>query len=212
MSNDTWDQFNYFPSSVYTLSKPEFLKDVKAVSDRYLKEVPKDTNEIYPVRMTGNYMNEDSIRGFTDYILNTAWNILDSQGYAMDNFRTVFTEMWTQEHYKLSSMETHVHGFGVQLVGFYFLDCPKDGSIVVFQDARLGKVLTSLPEKDPTKATQASNMVNFTPEPGFLMLTNAHLPHSFTRNASNDPVRFVHFNIGVIPNQQTSCPAPAEVI
>jgi hypothetical protein len=211
MNQDNLNQFDYFPSSIYTIIKPEFLKDVKAVSDKYLKEVSQNKDEIYPVRMTGNYMNEDSIRGFTDYILNTAWNILDSQGYAMDNFRTVFTEMWTQEHYKLSSMETHVHGNNVQLVGFYFLDCPKDGSRVVFQDARLGKVLTGLPEKDHTKATQASNMVNFTPEPGCLMMTNSHLPHSFTRNASDDPVRFVHFNIGVIPNQH-SCQAPAEVI
>ena len=33
MSADTWSQFDYFPSSVYILEKPEFLKSVNKISD-----------------------------------------------------------------------------------------------------------------------------------------------------------------------------------
>jgi hypothetical protein len=45
--------------------------------------------------------------------------------------------------------------------------------------------------------TYGSNIVSFAPEPGVMFLTNAWVPHSFTRNGSDKPVRFIHFNIGV---------------
>jgi len=208
---DVWNQFDYFPSSVYILEKEEFLKAVNKVSKEYLSKAKEDVNDIYPVKMTEPYQHEESIKDFTDYVLNTSWNVLKSQGYAMDNFRTICTSMWTQEHHKYSAMEQHVHGDGTQITGFYFLDCQDDGSKVVFHDPRPGKVMIGLPDEDMSKATPASNMINFTPKPGMLILTNSYLPHSFTRNASDKIERFVHINIAVIPSQQ-SCPAPAEVI
>jgi uncharacterized protein (TIGR02466 family) len=208
---DKWDQFDYFPSSIYMLDKSEFLESVTDISNKYLKKVKEDSNEIYPVKMTDNFMNEESIQDFSMYVLNTGWNILKSQGYAMDNFTTHLSEMWTQEHGKISSIEQHVHGFGSQLSVFYFLDCPKDCSRVVFHDPRPGKVMSSLPEENMINATPASLMVNFEPKPGMLLFANSYIPHSFTRNGSDDPIRFVHMNI-YVNNKQTSCMAPAEVI
>ena len=197
---DIWNQFDYFPSSIYTMDKPEYLEAVKKVSEEYLaKSNTNEINELYPVKMTENFAFEKGVEGFSQYILDTAWNILKSQGYKMDGLLTQFHSMWTQEHNKFSSMELHVHGQGIQLVGFYFLECPENSSRVVFHDARLGKVITSLPEENPQNATIASNMVNFIPEPGGLIFTNAHLPHSFTRNGSDEPFRFVHFNVVVLP-------------
>jgi len=55
-------------------------------------------------------------------------------------------------------------------------------------------------------------MVNFTPKAGMLMISNAYLPHSFTKNGANKALQFVHMNINVIPSQAHSCQAPAEVI
>ncbi len=200
MSNDFWTQYTYFPSSVYTMDKPEYLESVKEVSNKYLeKSSINEINELYPVRMTENFAFEEGVKYFSQYILDTAWNILKSQGYKMDGLVTQFHSMWTQEHNKFSSMELHVHTEGVQLVGFYFLDCPKDSSRVVFHDSRLGKIMINLPEANPSDATSASNMVNFIPEPGGLIFTNAYLPHSFTRNGSDEPFRFVHFNVVVLP-------------
>ena len=195
-----WNQFDYFPSSVYTVDKPEFLDQVKIVSNQRLNNV-QIKDELHPIKMTNNYMNEEYITEFKDYILSSAWEILKSQGYAMDKYKTVLSEMWTQEHQKGSSMETHLHGNGVQLVGFYFLDCPEDSTEVTFYDARLAKMIINLPEANPSQTTAASNGVKFTPKPGLLMFSNAHLPHSFTRNRSDQPVRFVHMNVNVIPNE-----------
>jgi uncharacterized protein (TIGR02466 family) len=131
----------------------------------------------------------------------------------MENFTTQFSEFWCQEHYKHSSMEQHVHGYGSQIVGFYFTETPENCSRIVFHDPRPAKVQIDLPESDMTQAMPASKMINFEPKPGMLMFTNAWLAHSFTRHAANKPIQFIHFNLYVQPNQQApTCAAPAEVI
>jgi len=120
-----------------------------------------------------------------------------------------FTEMWTQEHHKHSAMDAHVHGFGSQITGFYFLETPEDCSRVVFHDPRAAKVQIDLPEQDMSMATPASKMINFTPKPGMMIFANSWLMHSFTRHAADLPIKFVHFNLTVIMQPQVS---PAEVI
>jgi uncharacterized protein (TIGR02466 family) len=209
------EAFLYFPSAVYVMEKLEFLTDAKEACKKAVAKQKKKTklDEIYPVYMTENlyqYKGMDKLSGFIGQI---AWNILSEQGYAMDSLDTVFTEFWCQEHYKHSSMEQHTHGFGSQIVGFYFIDTPKDCSRIVFHDPRSAKVQINLPETDIKNATAASNMINFVPKPGMLMFTNAWLAHSFTRHASNSPIRFIHFNLTV---QQAAavqaCLTPAEII
>jgi hypothetical protein len=34
------------------------------------------------------------------------------------------------------------------------------------------------------------------------MFTNSWLPHSFTKNPSKKPFKFIHFNVGVMPAPQ----------
>jgi Putative 2OG-Fe(II) oxygenase len=207
----TW---TYFPSLIYTIEKPEFLKVVKEVSEERLKiqKAQKKVDPIYPVIMTDNLFTDDRMTEFTKYVGQTAWNILQSQGYAMDNLVTTFESMWAQEHHKHSLMEQHVHGFGAQLVGFYFLEVPEKSSNVVFHDPRAGKVQTNLPETDVSLVTPASQMINFSPKPGLLMFANSWLPHSFGRHAANKPMKFVHFNLNVQVAQTVSCPMPAAEI
>ena len=48
-------------------------------------------------------------------------------------------------------------------------------------------------------------MINFVPKEGQLMFTNSWLPHSFTKNQSKKPIRFIHFNIAVAQAQQNQC-------
>jgi hypothetical protein len=115
----------------------------------------------------------------------------------MTGASTFFTEMWTQEHHKHSLMEQHVHGNGAQLVGFYFLETPENCSKALFYDPRPGKVQVNLPEADMGQVTPASNAMGIEAKPGTLIFANAWLPHGFTRHASDKPIRFVHFNIGV---------------
>jgi hypothetical protein len=83
----------------------------------------------------------------------------------------------------------------------------------MFHDPRGGKVQINLPEAEMTNATPASNIINFAPEPGMMIISNAWLPHSFGRHGSDKPLKFVHFNLSVrhVPAQTCTAPA-AEVI
>jgi uncharacterized protein (TIGR02466 family) len=209
----------YFPSSVSVLKKPKFLDVISDVANERLEEDRKlrpELDDVYPVRMTSNFFDDVRIAEFSQFIGQAAWDILTSQGYATDNMGVVFTEMWVQEHHKHSLMEQHVHGAGSQIIGFYFLNAPENCSKVLFHDPRPGKVQTNLPEKNPSQASFGSNVINFTPEPGLLMFANSWLPHSFGRHASDEPLLFVHFNLGVqfmqtlnLPNMNLS---KAEII
>ena len=209
------EQYHYFPSIVYSIKKPEFLEVVKTVSDEYLakrKEEQKEIDDIYPVVMTDSFYADSRIEEFSNYVGQTAWNILQNQGYAMEQFNTQFTEMWTQEHHKHSLMEQHIHGYGSQIIGFYFLETPENCSRVIFHDPRPAKVQINLPEADITQAMPASTMINFLPEPGMLLFTNSWLPHSFGRHAADKPIKFVHFNLSIQIAEKTCITSIAEVI
>ena len=202
----------HFPCPIYLIDRPDFIEAVNTVSEEALevKRKERDLNEIYPVYMTGNYYGDPRMAKFSEFIGATAWNILNEQGYAMQDKAVSFTEMWTQEHHKHSAMDAHVHGFGSQIVGFYFLETPEDCSRLVFHDPRAAKVQIDLPEQDMNMASPASKMINFTPKPGMMIFANSWLAHSFTRHVAELPIKFVHFNLTVIPAPQTA-PA-AEVI
>lgn len=204
---------HHFTCPIYLIERPDFLEAVNAASHDALEVVRKTRtlNEIYPVVMSGDFSTDPRVRDFTEFVGATAWNILSEQGYAMQDKGMAFTEMWSQEHYKHSAMEQHVHNYGAQIVGFYFLETPENCSKALFHDPRAGKVQIDLPQQDMGNATVASIMVNFEPKPGLLIFTNAWLAHSFTRHASEQPLKFVHFNLSVI-SAPTSCPTPAEVI
>jgi hypothetical protein len=190
--------FQLFTSSVYTIEKPEFLNITRKVSKKFIdkrKEV-EELNPNFPVYMTENMFNDPELLDFGKFISQTAWEILNDQGYAMQFFQTYFTEMWCQEHHKMSLMERHIHGSGAILSGFYFLNCPSEAR-VIFHDPRDAKVITSLPEKDPNQATSASNMIHFNATNGLLVFSNSWLPHSFNKNTEDIPLTFIHFNIAV---------------
>jgi uncharacterized protein (TIGR02466 family) len=184
------------------------------VSEESLKIQRKEQklDEIYPLYMTNNYYSNHRIAEFTEFVGATAWNILNEQGYAMQDKAVQFTEMWTQEHHKHSAMDAHVHGFGSQLTGFYFLETPKNCSRVVFHDPRAAKVQIDLPEQDINMATPASKMINFEPKPGLMIFANSWLAHSFTRHAAEQPIKFVHFNLTVIQQQPVCSVSPAAEI
>lgn len=211
------NELSLFAAPLYKINKPEFLTVTRKVAKKFIakrkKEVELDPS--YPVYMTEAVNYDPEMLDFANYVAQIAWSILSAQGYAMNSFNTYFTSMWCQEHHNLSLMERHIHGDGNVITGFYFLDCPKDSSRVIFYDPRDSKVITSLPQEKNESITHASNMINFVPEEGDLFFSNAYLPHSFTKNLSKKPMRFIHFNVAVEPSQQTQnfCKKPqAEII
>jgi uncharacterized protein (TIGR02466 family) len=203
-----------FPVNVYTIDKPEFLKIGRTVTLELIENRKKqvELNEAFPSYMTDAVNADPRMLDFANYVAQTAWNILQMQGYEVTNMTTYFESMWGQEHHKNSLMEQHVHGNGNQIVGFYFLDVPEDSSRVVFYDPKPSKVQINLPETNNSLSTPASNMINYHPKEGMLMLTNAWLPHSFTRNMSDKPMRFIHFNVNVKEATTYYQPPMAEVI
>lgn len=207
--------FSYFPSTVYSIKKPEFLNTVRTVSLEALtkrrKEQPK-LDPIYPLYQTDNLFGDPRMADFCNYVGATAWNILQSQGYDMNNKNVFFMEMWCQEHHRHSAMDEHVHGFGAQLVGFYFLDTPADCQRIVINDPRPAKKQINLPETNMSNVTYASNSINFVPEPGLLFYANSWLPHAFSRHASAKPMRFIHFTVGIgqVPPQQQNGPVNSD--
>lgn len=213
VQNTTLQVAYHFPCPIYLIERPDFLDVVNEVSNESLEAVHKERkiDEIYPVYMSGNYYADPRLAKFSEFVGATAWNILNEQGYAMQDKVVSFTEMWTQEHYKHSAMDQHVHGYGAQIVGFYFLETPENCSRAVFHDPRTSKVQIDLPEQDQNVATPASKMINFEPKPGLMIFANAWLAHSFTRHASEKPIKFVHFNLAVQMAPQAVQPAACEI-
>lgn len=197
-----------FASMVYTIRKPEFLEAALTLSDEMLgqSKAARPVNETYPMVMSDSMIGKAHTLPLEQFIAESAWAILDNQGYRMDEFVTYVSEFWVQEHMKNSGMEQHVHPYGVMISGFYFLEVPEGGSVVELHDPRPGKVQASLPIKEQTVVRDANNMLHITPEPGLVVFTNSWLPHSFTRNFSDKSVKFIHFNVSVKPVERPSGP------
>lgn len=193
-----------FPTSVYSVVREDFLDNLKQVSKKHMTTFDKY------VHMSKNFYDDPDVSDFCNAVLHVSWKILKDQGYYMEDKETYFTEMWTQEHYKHSLMEQHTHKFGSQIVGFYFLETPENCSKLLIHDPRPAKMIIGLDEVDEKQATEASDVVNFKPQPGLMIFTNGWLPHSFSRHENEMPIKFIHFNVGV---NHTHYDAPlAEVI
>jgi uncharacterized protein (TIGR02466 family) len=180
-----------FPTSVYSVVREDFLDTIKQVSKKHMTKIDNYVN------MSKNFYDDPDVSDFSNAILHVSWKILKDQGYYMEDKETYFTEMWTQEHYKHSLMEQHTHKFGSQIVGFYFLETPDNCSKLLIHDPRPAKMIMGLDEVDEKQATEASDVVNFKPQPGLMIFTNGWLPHSFSRHENEEPIKFVHFNVGV---------------
>lgn len=198
---DTLETSYYYATALHYIAKPEFIQDVLPVFDEGIeasrKEIPMDP--LYPSTMTANLFMDPRMKNFCQYVAGTAWNILSNQGYKMDDKITYFHSLWGQQHEKYGDMDEHVHNDNVQIVGFYFLECPENCPKLVIHDPRPGKVLLGITEADPKIITQATNATVFEPKAGSLFFSNAWLPHSFTRNGSDRPFKFIHINVSIMP-------------
>lgn len=200
--SDLLGQDLIFPTLVYSIEKLEFLNNAQRVFEENIQKTKQEQNldEIFPAFMSPDFSGDIRIKELTDYIGLTAWNILSSQGFDMDDKFVKFSSMWGQEHYKHSMMEQHTHALGSQIVGFYFLATPDKCSNVVFHDPRPGKLMTNLLESNSSSVTYGSSSIFYTPKPGMLFFTNSWLPHSFSRHGNDAPLKFIHFNIEISTN------------
>jgi hypothetical protein len=76
-----------FPTSVYLIKKPAFLDRARSAAAKALKNAKamNQPNEAYPVCHSTNLLEHAEIAELAEYIGSTGWNILESQGYKMDD-------------------------------------------------------------------------------------------------------------------------------
>jgi len=193
----------YFPSGIYKIKKPEFIESAKKVMKNSLSCCNEEVNEIYPISHT-SHMFDEELADLLNYIAQTGWNILESQGYDMSLYDTSVTDFWGQKLLKHGQQHEHIHGFGAQLVGFYFLNVPEKSTRPFIVDPRPAKIQINLPQTNGSLATYGSDKVNFDVNAGDLFFTNAWLAHGFEPNASDEPFEFIHFIIHAVPTKNTN--------
>lgn len=211
---------SYFPSPVYWIDKPDVLSDLLEASEEHLNNKKRSNDflidKIYPVVMSDQLHSDERFSNLIQYIAQTSWNILDGQGYVMDNLMTTVRDAWIQEHQTYSGHEEHVHSLGCQMSAFYILQVPEKGSNLFISDPRPGKRQIDLIAKDEQILKMSDSKIHFNLKPGTVYFMNSWLPHGFTKNASDTSFKFIHFNIGVafIPPQiDHNCNAhPVEII
>lgn len=206
------EQILCFPTHIYRENAPLYFERLRDVSMESLSKSFNSIDDVYPVKMSQDISQDPRIQDFCEYTAKMALSILSEQGYLVDNKSAYFESMWCQEHHRHSMMEQHVHPGNIKIVGFYFLDVPPDCSLACFHDPRPAKIQSGEPERNISEITDASNGFYIKPEPGGLILSNSWVPHSFTRQRSPDPFRFVHFNICLTDQEPTISCRPADEI
>jgi len=212
---------HYFTSPIYWIDKPEWVKEFNTASDSYIKharlnnldEIKKRNKKFgnkgeHPwVHHSTTLIGDPKFKIIQDYIGSTAWNLLDGQGFDLTNYSIFVTELWVQEFSKNGgghhTLHTHWNG---HISGFFFLKASEKTSLPVFEDPRNGRMMNLLPQKDPSKITQASHQVNYQVKPGRLIFFNSFMPHMYSVDSGYEPFRFIHFNIQAIPNSVLGIP------
>ena len=210
----------YFSTPVWTIEIPEWVDHVNKVTDKYIKEAydrdkPKmDERKKWLGRdywkkakdhgwsyHSGPIQADPDLKEFWDYVGQTSWNCMDSQGFKLDDYTMFFTECWVQEFSKNGGghHNSHIH-WDNHISGFYYLKCSEYTSFPVFHDPRPGAMMTKLPQKNKSDVTLATEAVHYKPKPGTLVLAPAYLVHEYSMDPGLEPFRFIHFNVQAVRN------------
>ena len=209
MSNEAIEN-QYFQTPVWLFEKPEWVKSVNKVCDKYIKEAytrdlkdkkVKKNNDFGWSYHSSPLHLDPKLKKLHDWVGATSINFLDSMGYSLKNHTMFFTESWVQEFSKNGGghHSTHVH-WDNHISGFYFLKCSDKTSFPVMHDPRAGAMMTKLPQKDGTKLTPMIDKIHYRPKPGMLVFFPAYVPHEFAVDDGVDDFRFIHFNLQAIRN------------
>jgi hypothetical protein len=95
---------NYFQTPIWVEIKEEFLKSSIKNTDKYIKEAYK-TSEEQTKKTKGfgltyhsvNLFNDNNFRDLTNFINQKSIDFLNIQGFKIDDYKTVVSEMWVQE-------------------------------------------------------------------------------------------------------------------
>jgi uncharacterized protein (TIGR02466 family) len=198
---------NIFCTPVYFYEDKKWLEKLNKITDAYIlearnKNLLANNKDFAIVHHSTGLIQDINFKEFINYINSNAFDILNNQGFDLTDFLLATTDLWVQEFASLGggNHSPHIHWNG-HISGFYFLKCSNKTSFPVFHDPRGGRMMNLLPEKDASKITLASSLLNFKPQPGTFVFFNSYLQHEFVVDHGIEPFRFIHFNIQAFPKQ-----------
>ena len=202
---------NYFNTTIWSEQKPEFIKSLTKASNKYIKAARNFPEAKKHIKEFGDFGRsyhstpltaDNDFRDFRDYIGQKSWEYLDHQGYDMQQYTTMFSEMWVQEFAKKGGHHSaHVH-WNQHVSGFYFLKASEKTSMPIFHEPRTGARSTKLKMKTNLKEILNGNeLVHFRPQPGTLIIFPGYLEHEFAIDFGIEPFRFIHWNIQAVPKE-----------
>ena len=199
----------YFKTPIWIEEKPEFVKSLDKASNEYIKEAKKrekdyikkhgDFGRSYhstPLTMDNRFLD------FRNYIGQKSWEFLDWQGFDMQQYQTMFSELWVQEFAKKGGghHSAHVH-WNQHVSGFYFLKCSDKTSYPIFHEPRTGARATKLKMKPGNGIFHGTELVHFKPKPGTLIIFPGYMEHEYAVDHGVEPFRFIHWNIQAVPKE-----------
>ena len=200
---------NYFNTTIWSEQKPDFIKSLTKASNKYIKAAKNFPEAKKHIKEFGDFGRsyhstpltaDNDFRDFRDYIGQKSWEYLDHQGFDMQQYTTLFSEMWVQEFAKKGGHHSaHVH-WNQHVSGFYFLKASEKTSMPIFHEPRTGARSTKLKMKTNTKEILNGNdLIHFKPQPGTLIIFPGYLEHEFSVDYGIEPFRFIHWNIQAVP-------------
>ena len=202
---------NYFNTFIWSEQKPEFIKSLTKASNKYIKAAKNFPEAKKHIKEFGDFGRsyhstpltaDNNFRDFRDYIGQKSWEYLDHQGYDMQQYTTMFSELWVQEFAKKGGHHSaHVH-WNQHVSGFYFLKCSDKTSYPIFHEPRTGARATKLKMKTNAKEILNGNeLIHYRPQPGTLIIFPGYLEHEFSIDFGIEPFRFIHWNIQAVPKE-----------
>jgi len=202
---------NYFNTTIWSEQKPEFIKSLTKASNKYIKAARNFPEAKKHIKEFGDFGRsyhstpltaDNNFRDFRDYIGQKSWEYLDHQGFDMQQYTTMFSEMWVQEFAKKGGHHSaHVH-WNQHVSGFYFLKASEKTSMPIFHEPRTGARSTKLKMKTNLEQILNGNeLIHFKPQPGTLIIFPGYLEHEFSVDFGIEPFRFIHWNIQAVPKE-----------
>ena len=202
---------NYFNTFIWSEQKPEFIKSLTKASNKYIKAAKNFPEAKKHIKEFGDFGRsyhstpltaDNDFRDFRDYIGQKSWEYLDHQGFDMQQYTTMFSELWVQEFAKKGGHHSaHVH-WNQHVSGFYFLKCSDKTSYPIFHEPRTGARATKLKMKTNAKEILNGNeLIHYRPQPGTLIIFPGYLEHEFSIDFGIEPFRFIHWNIQAVPKE-----------
>jgi len=199
----------YFKTPIWIEDKPEFVKSLNKASNQYIKDAKKREKEFIkkhgdfgrsyhstPLTMDNNFLD------FRNYVGQKSWEFLDWCGFDMQQYTTMFSELWVQEFAKNGGghHSAHIH-WNQHVSGFYFLKCSDKTSYPIFHEPRTGARATKLKMKPGNGIFHGTELVHFKPKPGTLIIFPGYMEHEYAVDHGKEPFRFIHWNIQAVPKE-----------